>query len=116
MELERRALGWLTGLSLGIGLLVLLNQLQIPFYLYYPRTTNTVLFSASLDLYLFLISSTCVPGTFALLSRKLPRSGLIGILAIWAIALTLALVGESYGVAILYVTVVYAAIVKMLKS
>lgn len=113
MQEGTRVLRWLTGLSLGIGLLVVLNQLQVPFYLYYPRTTQTVLISDSFDLYLFLISSVCVLGTFVLFSRKLARSGLIGILAIWAVALALVLVRQSYGVAVLYVTVIYAAIVNM---
>lgn len=109
MERGIRVLRWLTGFSLGIGLLVVVNHLQIPFYLYYPRTTNTVLISESVDLYLFLISSVCVLGTFVLFSRKVARSGLIGILAIWAVALGLILIRQPYGVAILYVTVIYAA-------
>ena len=103
------------GISLGIGLLVVLNQFQIPFYLYYPRTTNTVLFSVSVDLYLFLATSICVPATFALSSRKLSKSGLIGILAIWAVALTLTVLGEPYGAPTLYVTVIFAAVVNLSK-
>lgn len=116
MELEARLLRWLTGVSLGMGLLVVLNQLQIPFYLYYPRTTHTVLISASFDLYVFLISSMCVPSTLVLFSRKLTRSGLIMILAIWTIALTLALLQQPYGIGIIYITVAYAAVVNMWKA
>jgi hypothetical protein len=109
MKLDRRILCWLTGVSLGIGLLVLLNQLQVPFYVYYPRTTHSALISDTFDLYLFMISTICVPGSFAVYSRKLTRSGLIGVLAIWAAGLTLTFLRQSSGVALLYLTTIYAA-------
>jgi uncharacterized protein YhhL (DUF1145 family) len=43
-------------LSIAIGLLVLLHQIQIPFFLYYPNTTDTVLISEPLDRYIFFIT------------------------------------------------------------
>ncbi|MGA3406325.1 MAG: hypothetical protein ABSD49_11395 [Candidatus Bathyarchaeia archaeon] len=116
MQATTRALHCITGVSLGIGLLVVLNQLQIPFYLYYPRTTNTVLISPQIDLYLFLATSVCVPCTFAIFSRSVSKSGLAGILAIWVTALSLAFVGEPYGLPTLYVTVIFAAILNTLKA
>jgi hypothetical protein len=106
-----RVLQSLIGFALGIGLLVVLNQLQVPFYLYYPTTTHTVLISEPIDLYLFLVSSICVPITFVLFSRKLSRSGLLGILAIWVASLVLTLLGQPYASLTLYVTVIFAAVV-----
>lgn len=116
MERDARVLRWLIGVSLGIGLLLLLDQLQIPFYLYYPRTTHTILISDSFDLFLFLISSACVPGTLAVSSRKLSRSGLIGILAIWIAALLLTIARQPYGIPTLYLTVMYAAVLNVSKA
>jgi hypothetical protein len=112
MDREWRLLRCLTGFSLGIGLLVLLNQLRIPFYLYYPLTTHTVLISESYDLYLFLISSVCLPGTIVVL-RKLSKSGSIGILAIWGAALALTVLDLPYGSTILYATIICSAILNV---
>jgi hypothetical protein len=99
-----------------MGLLVVLNQLQIPFYLYYPRVTHTVLLSDAYDLYFFLVSSFCVPATFTLLRRKLSRPWLTGAVAIWAVALVLTILGQWYGALLLYATVISAAILSVLKD
>ncbi|HKM76089.1 MAG TPA: hypothetical protein VJZ32_06700 [Candidatus Bathyarchaeia archaeon] len=107
---------WTIGISLGIGILVLLNQLQIPFILYYNQTTQTVLISPSCDQYLFLISSICLPITLALTSRRLSRLGLIGILALWIAGLFMTILGETYGIPALYLTVVCAAVLNVSKS
>jgi len=109
-------LRWLTGISLGIGILVLLNQFQIPFYLYYPRTTNTVLISNSYDLYVFLISTACVPCTLAFSTTRPSRSGMIGIIMIWVAGVLLTLVQQPYAVGTLYVTVTYAAALNVSKT
>ncbi|HKM78037.1 MAG TPA: hypothetical protein VJZ03_03095 [Candidatus Bathyarchaeia archaeon] len=107
---------WLTGISLGIGILVLLNQFRIPFYLYYPRTTDTVLISDSYDLYFFLITSACVPGTLAFYSTKLSKSGMIGITMIWLTGLLLTIGQQPYAIPTLYVTVIYAAVLNVSKT
>ena len=116
MELEAKLSRGLSGVCLGIGLLVLLNELQIPFYLYYPHVTHTILISESDDLYFFLASSVCVPSTFAILKSKLSRSVLIGILAIWVASLALTILGQSYGATILYATVVFGVVLDVLKA
>jgi hypothetical protein len=107
---------WLAGISLGIGLLVLLNQLQIPYYLYYPRTTQTILISASYDYYLFLISTISVPWTFVLSWRRNSIPVSIATLAVWAIALVQAIFDQPTGVPILYAVVIWATALSMLRS
>lgn len=107
---------FLTGLSLAIGLLVTLTQLQVPFYLYYPHVTQTILVSGPVDLYLFLLSSGCVPAALFVNARKLSRSGMIGILVIWMVGLAMIILQQPYGALILYVTVLYAAVLEVLKS
>jgi hypothetical protein len=57
----------LAGVALGVGPLVLIRNAQIPFYLYYPRVTNTVLLSVSLDTYLFALATICVPASLVVL-------------------------------------------------
>ena len=104
---------FLTGLSIAIGLLVTLNDLQIPFYIYYPHIAKTVLISDSVDLYLFLLSSVCVPGTLFLSARKLSKFGMIGILLIWITSLFLIVLQQPYGSLILYITVIYAAVLQL---
>ena len=93
MEFAAKLACCISGVSLGIGLLVVLNSLKIPFYLYYPHVTQTVLTSATYDLYFFLASSVSVPSTLVLNKSKLARPGLIGILTMWAAALTLTVLG-----------------------
>jgi hypothetical protein len=99
-----------------MGLLVVLNQLRIPFYLYYPRVTHTVLLSDSYDLYFFLAASFCVPATLAVLRRKLSSPELIGAVAIWTVALVLTILGQRYGAPVLYATVICAAILNVSKD
>jgi dipeptide/tripeptide permease len=101
-----KLLHWLTGISLGIGLLVLLNQLQIGYYLYYPRTTTTVLISGAFDLYLFLASSLCVPLALALRPRKFSIPATVGLIAVWLVALILTILNQSLAVVILYAVVI----------
>ncbi|HKM49843.1 MAG TPA: hypothetical protein VJZ75_01545, partial [Candidatus Bathyarchaeia archaeon] len=106
----------LTGVNLGIGCLVLLNQLKIPFYLYYPRTTQTVLISGLFDLYFFMASSACVPITLALYSRKFSMLSIVGTLTIWITTLILAIDGQPYAVPALYATVVFVTTLNVLKK
>ena len=101
---------------MGIGLLVLLNELQIPFYLYYPHVTHTVFISDPYDLYFFLASSVCVPSTLVLLKSKLASPGLIGILAIYIVALGLTILGQSFGAMILYTAVILCAVLNVSKT
>ena len=107
---------FLTGLCIAIGLLVTLNSLQIPFYIYYPHVAKTVLISASVDEYLFLLSSVCVPGTLFVSARRLSKFGMVGILLIWVTSLFLILLQQPYGSLILYVTVIFAAILEVSYS
>lgn len=110
-----KGLHYLTGVSIGIGLIVLLNKIQIPFYLYYPTTTNTVLISDSFDLYFFLVSTVCVPISLWCFSRKLSWSGLLGILAIWIGGLILTVLQQFIGVPILYLTITYSCLLSVWK-
>ena len=106
---------WVTGVGLGLGLLVVLNRLQIPYYLLYPRTTQTTLISSSYDYYLFLAASFSVPWTFArYLNRKSPIA--FGAIAAWAISLALAIVNEPFATVILYATVICAAAFRLFRS
>jgi hypothetical protein len=102
-----------TGVSIAMGLLVVLNQLRIPFYPYYPRVTHTVLLSDSYDLYFLLAASVCVPWTLFLL-RKLPKSELAGSLAVWAAGACLASLGIPYGAPILYAAVIFTALLNVI--
>lgn len=114
-EVQAKILHWVTGISLAVGLLVLLNQLQIPYYLYYPRTTQTVLVSDSYDLYIFLLSSACVPFTLGF-STETSVATKIGVGAVWAVSLVLTMIGQSPGIVILYVTVICAAGLSILRD
>jgi len=117
-EIQTKIIRWLMGVSLGIGLLVLLNQFQIPYYLYYPRTTQTVLVSDSYDLYIFLITSASVPLTLAFLSRKISISAKLGLAAVWALSLALTITGQPAALAVfsLYVCVVCAAALNLFSG
>jgi hypothetical protein len=117
-EIQTKIIRWLLGVSLGIGLLVLLNQFQIPYYLYYPRTTQTVLVSDSYDFYIFLITSASVPLTLAFLSRKISISGKLGLAAVWAVSLALTMTGQpgAFAVFSLYVCVICAAALNLFSG
>ncbi len=115
MARKLRLLHCMIGVSLAIGLLVLLNQLQIPFYLYYPRVTHTVLISESYDLYFFLVSSLCVPSTLVSL-RKLSKSVRTGIVVVWAAGLLLTISQLYGGAAILYATIFLTAVLSVSKA
>jgi len=107
------ALSWLTGLSLSIGLLVLLHQIQIPFFLYYPNTTDTVLISAPVDLYFFLITSLCVPCTWLLApgawGNKV-RSVFFAIVVLWMGGAILLPITPYYGIPLIYVAIICLAL------
>jgi hypothetical protein len=83
------------GIALAIGLLVVLRYAQIPFFLYYPRTTVTVLISESLDMLLFAGASLCVPPSVLLAlqrgagRRSVRKAGvtLAAVLAVWLLSL-----------------------------
>lgn len=115
-NLTARLLRYLSGVSLAIGILVLLNQLRIPFYLYYPRTTHTVLTSETIDRFLFLISSLCVPITIASFTQKLSRRVEIEVVAIWVAAGTLTIVAPLYGAPILYAALIVGTILSILRT
>jgi len=116
MEFAAKLSRCISGVSLGIGLLALLNSVQIPFYLYYPHVTQTILTSATYDLYFFLASSVSVPCTLVLNKSKLSKPGLIGILTVWIVALALTVLGVNYAVVILYATVFFGVILSVSKS
>jgi hypothetical protein len=113
------ALSWLTGLSLAIGLLVLLHETQLPFFLYYPNTTNTVLISESLDRYLFLITCLCVPGTLLVARNtwtRMVRSVGLGIAALWISGIILLPIRADYGIFLTYLAVVAIALATFKES
>ena len=91
-----------------IGLLVLLHQTQIPFFLYYPNTTDTILISEPLDRYIFLITSLCVPGTLVVRDtwRGRARSIVFAIWALWLAGVILLPIISSYGTSLIYLAVV----------
>jgi hypothetical protein len=115
-DLRVKLCHWVAGISLGLGLLVLLNQLQIPYYLYYPRTTQTMLISSSYDYYVFLISTISVPWTFAVYWKRFSTPVSIGIVAIWAVSIALAILNQPTGLPILYAVVICAAALNVLRS
>ncbi len=115
-EIQTKVLHWVTGIGLGMGLLVLLNQLQIPYYLYYPRTTQTMLISNSYDYYLFLISTISVPWTFALSWKRFSTPVSVGTLAVWAASMALAILNQPAAIPILYASVVCATSLNVLQS
>src|SRR5208282_5939015 len=111
-----RYVNCLTGISLGIGLFVVLNQLQIPYYLFYPRTTQTILISSSYDYYLFLVSSISVPWTFARYRRQISKPVSLGIVAVWAASFVLAIINEPFAAIILYVIVICSVTLGVFRS
>jgi len=110
--LQDKVLPCLIGISLGMGLLVLLNQLQIPYYLYYPKATGTVLISVNYDLYVFLLSGLSVPFAVFFPARKFPITVKASVGVIWAVSLGLVILGQQFAVPILYATVIGAAAFK----
>ena len=111
-----RYLSWLTGIGLGIGLFVVLNELQIPYYLFYPRTTQTILISSSYDYYLFLVSSISVPWTVTLYRKRISVPVSVGTLAVWVISVVLATINEPFAGVILYVTVICSTVLGVFRS
>jgi len=114
--IQWKVLHWVTGVGLGIGLLVLLNQLQIPYFLYFPRTTQTMLISNSYDYYLFLILTISVPWTFAVSWKRFSTTVSMGTIAVWAVSIALAILNQPASVPILYAAVVCAAALNVLRS
>lgn len=91
-----RAITALAGLAVVMGVLVVLRYARIPFFMYYPRFTDTVLFSESLDTYLFMAASLCVPASLVAFtfqpkareqSRGLVRLVLVPLFLIWLLSL-----------------------------
>ena len=107
-ELQEKLTRWAMGVSLGMGLLVVLNFLQIPYYLLYPRSTLTVLISGSYDYYAFLLSTLCVPWAIVTSRRKFSTPVSVGVIVVWAVCLVLAVLNESFAVLILYAAVIFA--------
>ncbi len=115
-QIRGKLLHWMMGISLAMGLLVLINQLQIPYYLYYPRTTQTMLISPSYDYYVFLASTVSVPCTFALSWKRFSTPVSIGTVAVWVGSVALATLNQPVAVPVLYATVVCAAALNVLGS
>jgi hypothetical protein len=91
-----RAITALAGLAVVMGVLVVLRYARIPFFMYYPRFTDTVLFSESLDTYLFMAASLCVPASLVAFAfqrkareqtRGLVRLVLVPLFLIWLLSL-----------------------------
>jgi len=107
---------------MAIGLLVVLSYAQIPFFLYYPRVTNTILISESLDMLLFMGASLCVPLSVLLFALQ-PEAGrrsvrnagvtLVAVLGVWLLSLVLMLRSPSLAVLALFVSTVSVAIVNV---
>jgi hypothetical protein len=107
-ELQEKLTRWAMGVSLGMGLLVVLNFLQIPYYLLYPRTTLTVFISESYDYYAFLLSTLCVPWMFVASRRKFSTPVSVGVIAVWAVSFVLSVLNEWFAVVVLYAAVIFA--------
>jgi hypothetical protein len=107
---------WILGVSLGVGLLVVINQLQIPYYLYYPRIAHTILISDAVDFYFFLTSSVSAPLILYLTREKLSKSAVIGLGLVWAVSLCLTALNEPWAVVILYAALLASAVLVTLKS
>ena len=112
---ERYA-SWVVGISLGIGFLVVLDRLQIPYFLFYPRTTQTIIISSFYDYYFFLVSTICVPWTLVFCGIRPSIVICSGALSVWAVSFVLAVINESFVVPILYATVIFAAVLRVFRS
>lgn len=110
-----RYAGWAIGISLGIGLLVVLNELRIPYYLFYPRTTQTILTSSTYDYYFFLISTISVPWILSFYRSRLSSTALLGTVSVWAVSFALSIV-EPFLVTVLYATVLCAVVLAVFRS
>ena len=114
--LQEKLVHWAIGVGLGVGLLVVLNLLQIPYDLLYPRTTGTVLISNSYDYYAFLVSTLSVPWGFVAFRRKFSTLVSIGMISIWAASFVLAVLNLPVVVPILYATVICAAALDVVRA
>lgn len=112
----------LAGLAVVMGLLVVLRYSHIPFFLYYPRVTDTVLVSESLDMLLFAGASLCVPLSglvFALQPgagrRSVRNAGvtLVAVLAVWLLSLVFMSRSTSLTVLTLFASTASVAIVNV---
>jgi len=111
-----RFANWVTGISLAMGALVVLNQLQIPYFLFYSRTTEAILISSFYDYCFFLISSLSLPFTFWVRRKQLSVLVSIGMLSVWAVSLALAIMQEPFAATILFVTVISSAALEVFRS
>ncbi|MGA8904649.1 MAG: hypothetical protein WB661_06540, partial [Candidatus Bathyarchaeia archaeon] len=115
-RIQEKLLHWAMGVSLGMGLLVLLNHLQIPYYLYYPRTTQAMLISDSYDYYVFLVSAVSVPCTLALSWKRFSTAFSIGTLSVWGVSTALAVFNQPVAIPILYASIICTAALNVLRS
>jgi hypothetical protein len=115
----------LAGVSVAIGILVVLRYAQIPFFMYYPRTTNTVLVSESVDMLLFVGASLCVPLSLLLFAlqpgtrrRAVRNAGviLVVVLAVWLSSFVFMSRSPSLTVETLFASTVSVAIVDVSAS
>ena len=107
---------WLMGVSIAVGLLALLNQAQIPYFLYYPNTTNTILISPSLDPYLFFITNLSVPASLLAAQTDELRLSRVLIGTVWLGGLVLLPISTNYGISMLYLSLVILVAVKLRKQ
>lgn len=114
--LQEKIVHWAIGVGLGVGLFVVLNLLQIPYYLLYPRTTGTVLISNFYDHYVFLVSTLSVPCAFATSRRKFSTLVSVGMISIWAVSFVLAVLNQPVVVPILYATVICATFLSVVRA
>ena len=121
MNRYEKILHWLAGLGLSIGFLVVLRQLQIPYFLYYPRTADTVLISGSFDLYFFVATSLCVPGLLVCFIRFQGRQVTKQLLvlaadsALWLAAI-LFISYSKYAVLLLYFSVFASLVISISRT
>jgi membrane-associated HD superfamily phosphohydrolase len=115
----------LAGVAVAIGILVVLRYAEIPFFMYYPRTTNTVLVSESFDMLLFVGASLCVPLSLLLFAlqpgarrRAVRNAGviLVVVLAVWLLSLVFISGSPSLAVLTLFLSTASVAIVDVSAS
>jgi hypothetical protein len=120
-----RATMGLAGLAVVMGILVVLRYSRIPFFVYYPRFTDTVLVSESLDMLLFLGASLTVPLSLLLFAlQPETRRGsvrnagvtLVAVLAVWLLSLALMSRSPSLAVLTLFASTASVAVVNTLIS
>jgi len=115
-KVQAKILHWALGISIATGLLVLLDQLQLSYFLYYPRSSGTILVSSTLDLCIFLVSSASVPLILLFSPLKTSIVTKIGIVTVWTVSFILTALGQTPGVEVLYVILICVAILDSFRQ